>query len=191
MVELLRKEVTPTQLHMLGALSFAFVFGGIIGWVCEIVVGYFNNGYINLKHGGIGIPFLTIYAVGALAYECMFRDTQPTFQNVVRTFVSMMLVAFIIEYPTGLFMLNILDIRTWDYRIPGWDWLFVTADGLVSARGLLSFGLLGLIQVFGVDTLRKRLQEKYVWFDTVSVLMSLIVAVYVCTQYATGSALMM
>lgn len=191
MVGLVRKHVGDVQLPVLGALSFAFVFGGITGWICELIVGYMNNGYVNLQHGGIGIPFLTIYAFGALVYEFIFRDIEPTPTNVVRTFLLMMFLAFLIEYATGLFMLNMLGVQTWDYRIPGWDWLFVTSDGLVCARGLLSFGMLGLVQIFGFDGLRRHLQEKCVWFDTASIILAILIMVYICAQYVTGNAVMM
>lgn len=186
----LQKELSSEQLSTLGALSFAFVFGGICGWICEIIVGYFNNGYVDLEHGGIGIPFLTIYAVGAVACEMLFKDTELTPHNVMRVFVITGFIALIIEYSTGLIMLNMFDVQTWDYRRAGWNWLFVTPDGLVSARGLISFGLLGLIQVFVIDRIRMRLQEKYERFDRASLLMMIVVALYVCTQYITGSAVM-
>ena len=44
----------------------AFLVGGVIGWVYETFICASMAGKeINLMHGGMGIPFLTIYAVGA------------------------------------------------------------------------------------------------------------------------------
>lgn len=44
----------------------AFIVGGVVGWIYETFICASMAGReINLMHGGMGIPFLTIYAVGA------------------------------------------------------------------------------------------------------------------------------
>lgn len=176
---------------LVAAVCFAFLTGGCFGWIYEIIVGYFNEGYVNLAHGGIRIPFLLIYAIGAALYEVLFGETVATKERVLIAFVLMMLVALVLEYGAGWVMLHGFGVQTWDYRIPGWDWLFVSLDGLICARALLTFGLMGLIQVFGLDRVRRRLQARGAAFDVIVIVLAAAVAVWVAYQYGSGQALMM
>lgn len=133
-------------------VAFAFVMGGLVGWTYEVFVcGPLNGIGIDLAHGGLGIPFLTIYAVGAALIELAFglgrRQRHPLLQLLQSAALTTLL-----EYATGLAMLHVLGVRTWDYRIPGWD-LLASPDGLVCLRASATFGVMGLVQLRGVDRL--------------------------------------
>lgn len=140
-------------------VAFAFVMGGLVGWAYEVFIcGPLNGIGIDLGHGGLGIPFLTIYAVGAALIELAFgmgrRQRHPLLQLLESAALTTLL-----EYATGLAMLHILGVRTWDYRVPGWD-LLVSPDGLVCLRASATFGVMGLIQLRGVDRLHGALADR-------------------------------
>lgn len=63
------------------------------------------------------------------------------------------------EYASGLAMLHVMGIRTWDCRIPGWDFL-ASPDGLVCLRASLTFGVMGLVQLRGLNGLYRKLASK-------------------------------
>jgi len=138
------------------SLMVAFLCGGVIGWVYEVFLcGPFNGDGIDLGHGGIGIPFLAIYAVGALAIEVVFGCNRKQF-NPFLQILACALLCTALEYAAGLLMLHGLGVQTWDYRTPGWDFL-ATPDGLICFRASLTFGLMGLLQLRAVRALRVRL----------------------------------
>lgn len=56
-------------------------------------------------------------------------------------------------------MLHVMGIRTWDCRIPGWDFL-ASPDGLVCLRASLTFGVMGLVQLRGLNGLYRKLASK-------------------------------
>jgi uncharacterized membrane protein len=140
-------------------MAFMFVMAGLVGWAYEVFIcGPLNDIGIDLGHGGLGIPFLTIYAVGALFIELVLglgRQHHPLLQ-----LVGSALLCTLLEYASGLAMLHVLGIRTWDYRIPGWDFL-VSPDGLVCLRASLTFGLMGLVQLRGLNGLYRKLADKH------------------------------
>lgn len=140
-------------------VAFAFVMGGLVGWVYEVFIcGPLNGDGIDLGHGGLGIPFLTIYAVGAIFIELALglgRRHHPLSQ-----LVGSAMLCTLLEYASGLVMLHVMGVRTWDYRIPGWDFL-ASPDGLVCLRASLTFGVMGLIQLRGVDSLYGALADKH------------------------------
>ena len=139
-------------------MAFMFAMAGLIGWAYEVFIcGPLNGIGINLGHGGLGIPFLTIYAVGALFIELVLglgRQHHPLLQ-----LVGSALLCTLLEYVPGLAMLHVIGIRTWDYRIPGWNFL-VSPDGLVCLRASLTFGVMGLVQPQDLNGLYRKLVDK-------------------------------
>ena len=139
-------------LNTIISLMVAFLCGGVIGWAYEVFLcGPFNGDGIDLGHGGIGIPFLVIYAAGALAIELVFGCSRKQF-NPLLQILACALLCTILEYAAGLLMLHVLGVQTWDYRTPGWDFL-ATPDGLICFRASLTFGLMGLLQLRAVRAL--------------------------------------
>ena len=49
-----------------------FVVAGCVGWLYETAIGLVERGTADWDHGGLGIPFLQIYAFGAVLIELVF-----------------------------------------------------------------------------------------------------------------------
>lgn len=180
---LIRNNNTPTWLSStidgtIGWCMSAFVLGGFIGWAYEELIGIVEHGHFDPSHGGLHVPFLFVYGVGALLIEHVFgnavhakilsrngKDKSETsktrditkfepitdkIRNPLVTFLGICLLTTALEYSTGLFMLHVLGVRTWDYRVTGWDFL-CTPDGLLCLRGVLSFAVAGMFLLYVLD----------------------------------------
>ncbi|WP_028263520.1 putative ABC transporter permease [Atopobium fossor] len=157
-------------------VAFVFLLGGCIGWLYEVFICAPLNGVpIDLGHGGLGIPFLMIYAVGSVVIELAFGLGRPQPHAYIQ-FLESTILATALEYASGLTMLHLLQVQTWDYRIPGWDFL-VTSDGLICLRASLTFGVFGLLQLRGVSRLYEYVARKN--FRTLAVVIWVLVAVVV------------
>jgi uncharacterized membrane protein len=133
-------------------IAFVFVIGGLVGWIYEVFIcGPLNGNGINLGHGGLGIPFLLIYVIGAVCIEIAFGLGRPQHHPIIQLAESAILCT-LLEYFSGRAILSFVGVRTWDYRVPGWDFL-VSPDGLVCLRASFTFGVMGLIQLRGIDGL--------------------------------------
>ncbi len=154
-------QVDNTSLGVvLTRIAFVFLIGGFAGWLYEVCICAPLNGVpIDFGHGGLGIPFLMIYAIGSVAIELAFGLGRQQFHPAIQLIESAVL-ATALEYASGLTMLHVLQVQTWDYRIPGWDFL-VTPDGLICLRASLTFGLMGLLQLRGVGKLYEWLVAKH------------------------------
>lgn len=140
-------------------IAFVFLIGGFAGWLYEVFICAPLNGVpIDFGHGGLGIPFLMIYAIGSIVIELAFGLGRKQLHPVIQLVESTVL-ATALEYASGLAMLHVLQVQTWDYRIPGWDFL-VTPDGLICLRASLTFGLMGLLQLRSVTKLYEWLVTK-------------------------------
>lgn len=85
-------------------------------------------------------------------------------------------------------MLDAFGAQTWDYRAPGWDWGFVTPDGLLCMRALLTFAGMGMLQIFVVDAMCDRLRRRWGHFDAVMIAAALAVLAWVAFVTLTGRA---
>lgn len=143
-------------------IAFVFLIGGLAGWLYEVFIGAPLNGEpIDLGHGGLGIPFLMIYAIGSVSIELVFGLNRKPLPAVIQLLGSTLL-ATTLEYSSGLIMLHVLQVQAWDYRIPGWDFL-TTPDGLICLRASLTFGVMGLLQLRVIDRLYEWLARKNFW----------------------------
>lgn len=154
------KKFTNEQIiQIVIAVLMAYLFGGVIGWIYEtFICAPLNGEEINLLHGGLGIPFLTIYAIGAAVMEIILGCGRKQFNPVLQV-LACAAICTVLEYISGLFLLHVVGVQTWDYRLPGWDFL-VTPDGLICLRASLTFGIMGLIQLRAVRAFREKCVEK-------------------------------
>lgn len=129
---------------LLARTASAFLVGGVVGWCYEQLIGYMTYGHVDPGHGGIGIPFLTIYAAGAAVFELVLGGTEWNARNAAKVLSACAVISGVTEYATGRVMLDAFGAQTWDYRAPGWDWGFVTPDGLLCMRALLTFAGMGI-----------------------------------------------
>ena len=173
----------------LALAAAAFVIGGVVGWIYEVSIGVLERGYFDWEHGGLGIPFLQIYGIGsALVMLLLGRADSPVRAHPPLCFAAICLLTATLEYASGAAMLYGLGVQTWDYRVPGWDFM-CTPDGLLSLRGILSFGVLGIILVYPIKSLARKLRARTPrTFDTtVWSLTAFIMAVAVITYAVSGT----
>lgn len=173
----------------LALAAAAFVVGGVVGWLYEVGIGVLERGFFDWEHGGLGIPFLQIYGIGsALVMLLLGRADSPVRAHPPLCFAAICLLTATLEYASGAAMLYGLGVQTWDYRVPGWDFM-CTPDGLLSLRGILSFGVLGIILVYPIKSLARKLRARMPrTFDTtVWSLTAFIMAVAVVTYAVSGT----
>lgn len=173
----------------LALAAAAFVVGGVVGWLYEVGIGVLERGFFDWEHGGLGIPFLQIYGIGsALVMLLLGRADSPVRAHPPLCFAAICLLTATLEYASGAAMLYGLGVQTWDYRVPGWDFM-CTPDGLLSLRGILSFGVLGIVLVYPIKSLARKLRARTPrTFDTtVWSLTAFIMAVAVVTYAVSGT----
>ena len=127
----------------------AFLVGGVVGWIYETFICASMAGReINLMHGGMGIPFLTIYAVGAFLIASLLgprlAGREGGWRRVLVQFLAATLLCTAVEYATGFAMLHGLGVQTWSYLDPGWDFM-ASHDGLICLRASVTFGVGGML----------------------------------------------
>lgn len=127
----------------------AFLVGGVVGWIYEtLICAPMAGKEINLMHGGMGIPFLTIYAVGAFLIAFLIgprlAGREGGWRRVFVQFLAATLLCTAVEYATGFVMLHGLGVQTWSYLDPGWDFM-ASPDGLICLRASVMFGVGGML----------------------------------------------
>lgn len=127
----------------------AFLVGGVVGWIYEtLICAPMAGREINLMHGGMGIPFLTIYAVGAFLIAFLLgprlAGREGGWRRVFVKFLAATLLCTAVEYATGFVMLHGLGVQTWSYLDPGWDFM-ASPDGLICLRASVMFGVGGML----------------------------------------------
>lgn len=127
----------------------AFLVGGVVGWIYEtLICAPMAGKEINLMHGGMGIPFLTIYAVGAFLIAFLLgprlAGREGGWRRVFVQFLAATLLCTAVEYATGFVMLHGLGVQTWSYLDPGWDFM-ASPDGLICLRASVMFGVGGML----------------------------------------------
>lgn len=127
----------------------AFLVGGVVGWIYEtLICAPMAGREINLMHGGMGIPFLTIYAVGAFLIAFLLgprlAGREGGWRRVLVQFLAATLLCTAVEYATGFVMLHGLGVQTWSYLDPGWDFM-ASPDGLICLRASVMFGVGGML----------------------------------------------
>ena len=84
----------------------AFLVGGVVGWIYEtLICAPMAGREINWMHGGMGIPFLTIYAVGAFLIASLLgprlAGREGGWRRVLVQFIAATLLCTAVEYATG------------------------------------------------------------------------------------------
>ena len=163
-----------------------FVVAGCVGWLYETAIGLVERGTADWDHGGLGIPFLQIYAFGAVLIELVFGGREFWRTRPVACFFAICTLTAVLEYAAGAAMLYGLGVQTWDYRVPGWDFL-CTPDGLLCLRGVLSFAVMGMLLLYPLDTGLNRLRVRFPRaFDTAAFGLTALVVVAMAAAYAFG-----
>ncbi len=130
-----------------GVVFLIVVFAGLIGWIYEAIFYFFNFGMTGFyMQGGNFLPWINIYAIGALA---LIFVTYKIRQKPWLVFVVSMLITGVIEYAGGWLAYHLFDgARYWDYNTEILNWGNI--DGFVCFRSILCFGLSALLLMYVV-----------------------------------------
>lgn len=130
-----------------------FIMCSMIGWVCEEVFCRAIDGYWE-NRGFLYGPYLPIYGTGAVMLSLLLRQFR---HKPVTLFVLAGLTSSLLEYITGWAMENIWGRSWWDYSEA-----FLNIQGRVCLRGAILFAIAGLLLVYLVEPVAKRLILKYI-----------------------------
>lgn len=105
-------------MQILLKISFLFVIGGSIGWLLELFYRRFAHGkWIN--PGFLVGPCLPLYGTGVvLLYSICEIPLDGISSPIARHVVVILIITAVmtgIEYVTGLFFVNVMKVKLWDY----------------------------------------------------------------------------
>ena len=131
----------------LGVLSLIIVIAGVFGWVYEFIFYYFNSGMKDFYYrGGNFLPWINIYAIGALA---IYFFTFKYRKKPLKVFLISALATGILELVAGWGMYTFCDgFRCWDYNSEILS--YGSIGGFVCIRSVLFFGLSSLMFIYGI-----------------------------------------
>ena len=124
------------------------VLSGLFGFIYEFIFYYFNSGMKEFYfRGGNFLPFINIYAYGALL---VFLFTKNMKRKPLKVFIFSMITTGILEYFAGYLIYDVLGntTRCWDYNQEILN--FGNINGYVCLRSVLFFGLSSLLLVYGM-----------------------------------------
>ena len=132
---------------MLGIIFLIVVISGVFGFVYEFIFYYFNGGMKEFyMQGGNFLPWINIYAIGALA---VFFLTYRKRKNPILVFLISTLVCGVIEYFAGWFIYTFFDgTRFWDYNVEILN--FGNIGGFICLRSVLFFGVSSLFLIYAI-----------------------------------------
>ncbi|MDO4508206.1 MAG: putative ABC transporter permease [Candidatus Saccharibacteria bacterium] len=131
-----RKPLLPYQ--KLGIIFLIVVISGFFGWVYEVIFYFFNNGMDGFyMQGGNFLPWINIYAIGALAVLFL---TYKLREKPWLIFFLSMLITGTIELVGGWLVYVIGNgTRYWDYNVEILN--FGNIGGFTCLRSVLFFGI--------------------------------------------------
>ena len=143
-------EIKFDKLTMLGIISLIIVIAGVFGFVYEIIFYYFNSGMKEIYYrGGNFLPWINIYAYGALSVYFITRKFKKTKKNAILIFLISVIVTGILEYIGGWGLYTFGNgFRCWDYNTEILN--FGNINGFVCLRSVVFFGLSCLLLVYGI-----------------------------------------
>ena len=97
--------------HSLYEIMYHFIFYSFLGWIVESSFKSLLYGKA-INSGFLRVPFIPIYAVGALTVYTLFY---PIRENTALLFVLGVISMSILEYVIGFIMEKTFNTRWWDY----------------------------------------------------------------------------
>ena len=148
---LIKKNGKANIKESIGFFALLFVFGGIYGFLYELIDCRIDMGVFVNKGSTFG-QWIPIYAFGGV-FIYIFSNRFRAKPWLV--FIIDCLVTGTLEYVTGYILLHRFGTRLWDYTYVHWN--FGNIDGIICARSVLFFGFSGLILVYLLAPFIKRL----------------------------------
>ena len=136
-------------------LMLIYVIAGIIGFIYETVCVYISFGEF-YKRGTTYGPWIPIYGFGALlvfALTAKFRK-KPWLVFLIACFFCGLL-----ELVSGYVIDKFFHLRLWDYTGVMLSW--GNANGYICARSVITWGIFGLIEMYGLVPLEEKFQKRF------------------------------
>lgn len=129
-----------------GVFALVVAAAGLIGWIYETIFYFFNDGFKFSMQGGNFLPWINIYAIGALF---IILTTYKLRKKPWLVFLVSMLVTGLVEYIGGWLVYTIGNgTRFWDYNVEALN--FGNINGFICLRSVLCFGLSALFLMYAV-----------------------------------------
>lgn len=128
--------------YSLQSYAILFFTYSFVGWLWELILFLiFEHDIVNtgMLHG----PWLPIYGVGGVAALELLKNIR---YSPKKTFVSIMLVAGVLEYVTHFATEKLFGFTWWDYS----DYLLSINDR-ICIEGLVAFGALGCLAIYVIS----------------------------------------
>ena len=166
--EYIKKDYKFDRKTLIAITSLIIVISGVFGWLYEFIFYYFNSGMKQFyMRGGNFLPFINIYAYGALiiCFLTYKKRKQP-----LKVFLISALSCGSLELVSGFVMEKVrYGIRCWSYNEEILN--FGNIGGYVCLRSVLFFGLSGLLLIYIIlpiiFNLARKCNKK--WFFIISI----------------------
>lgn len=141
-------EIKFDMITLLGVLALIIVISGVFGFIYEFIFYYFNSGMKTFYYrGGNFLPWINIYAIGALIVYFITRKMKKTKKNAIKFFLISTIATGILEYIAGWGMYELGNgFRCWDYNSEILN--FGNIGGFVCLRSVLFFGVSCLMLIY-------------------------------------------
>ena len=130
------------------------VCSGLFGFIYETIFYRIDLGYF-VKRGSTFGPWIPIYAFGGLLIAVF---TYKHKKNPIKVFIKTCLITGLLEYITGMIFFECFNKRLWDYNVEIWN--YGNINGYICLRSVLFFGVSGLLLVYGVIPILKKIVTK-------------------------------
>ncbi len=141
-------------IKLLKMVAILFTIGGVFGFIYEEIFYRIDLGYW-VKRGSTFGPWITIYGFGTVF---IFLATYYFRKNPFMVFVISCLISGVLEYATGFVLDKVFNLRLWDYNVEIWNWGNI--NGYVCARSILFFGVAGMMLMYMVYPIIKKISDK-------------------------------
>lgn len=143
--EYIRQNHSFDKMTMVGIFCLITIIAGIFGFLYEFVFYYFNGGMKEFFwRGGNFLPWINIYAIGALAVYFFAYNHRS---KPLKVFLISVVSSGIIELIGGIGLYVLGDgFRCWDYNTEILN--FGNIGGFVCLRSVLFFGLSSLMLIY-------------------------------------------
>ena len=144
----------PSAKKLIPLLMFVFTVAGVVGFIYEEICGFINEGEF-FKRGTTYGPWIPIYGVGAMLifFACIKVRKKPWL-----VFLISCLLCGTLELVCGYVFDKFFHMRLWDYSEVILNWGHV--NGYICVRSVITWGLFGMLLMYGVLPLLEKFQAK-------------------------------